>query len=535
MPRFLYRRQPRAVARAVVFFMSGACASAAFCLPVEWEGLAAGVESRGLGRTAMGSGQLVKDLDQLQAEIKAHAQSLSLEEAVVLGLQRNPELLQAFSAIQQYEWQLIAAQRRWYPTLQLQNGNPFFGTSWQTFARNNYAQPAEQLTQPRKQSLKTRQLVVQPGVLASWNMIDPTRQPNINAAASSLQQQKYLFDISARNLILRIQEEYHALQSSQELIESFQQIYKINRAQLEILEARKSIGMATVLDVEQTKSQLFVQLNELVLYTRNYIAQAASLAEVLALPRSQLAIPSEQARPHSPWALPLQDTVSRAIEQREEILASLAAAEAANWEGVTALRSYLPVFSLLATGNLYGWDGYQSVPVSTDPGNSYTRNRQWTAAVGVGFSWSIFDGGIQAANAQAARAQARQQTAQAATTELQVIQQVRSSYGQMQTARVAVNSAREAYRSAQLAQEAARARFEVGVGDITSVVQTIQQLSQAAQQQAQALLSYNNAVSQLYRYSATWPGETVEIVEQRIETMRNNPQLINATSGGDEG
>lgn len=478
------------------------------------------------------SDQLVAELNQLQNEIKADAQSLSLEEAVTIGLQRNPELLQAFSAIQQFEWQMIAAQRRWYPTLQLQNDNPFIGSTWQTFVRDNYASPAE-LNQPRKQSTKTRQLIVQLGALASWNVIDPTRQPNVNAASSSLQQQKYLFDISARNLILTIQESYHALQSSQQLIESFEQIYRINKTQLEILEARKSIGMATVLDVEQTRSQLFVQLNELVLYTRNYIAQAATLAEVLALPRGQLAIPSEQAEPQNPWPLPLQDTVTRAVEQREEILASLAAAEAADWAGVTALRSYLPVFSLLATGNLNGWKGYENVPVSTDPGNSYARSRTWNAAVGVGFNWSIFDGGIQAANAQAARAQARQQTAQAATTELQVIQQVRSSYGQMQTARVAVSSAREAYRSAQLAQEAARARFEVGVGVITSVVQTIQQLSQAATQQAQAVLSYNNAISQLYRYSATWPGGTEQAVEQRIKTMRTDPQPVEVTAGGD--
>lgn len=533
MPVSLQKRCSGATALALAVGINVSNPAVGLCQPTEWEGQATGGISRELGRAVASSEQLVAELKELQAEIKAEARSLSLEEAITLGLQRNPELLQAFSAIQQFEWQLIAAQRRWHPTLQLQNGSPFIGSSWQTFVSNNYATPAEQLNQPRRQSLKTRQLVVRPGALASWNVIDPTRQPNINAAASSLQQQKYLFDVSARNLILTIQEAYHALQSSQKLIESFQEIYRINKTQLEILEARKSIGMATVLDVEQTRSQLFAQLNELIDYTHNYITQAVTLAEALALPRGQLAIPSEQAKPQQPWPLPLQDTVTRAVEQREEILASLAAAEAADWAGVSALRSYLPVFSLLAAGDLYGWNGYQNVPVSEDPGNSYSRSRQWSTAVGMGFSWSIFDGGIQAANAQAARAQARQQSAQAATTELQVIQQVRSSYGQMRTARVAVNGAREAYRSAQLAQEAAWARFAVGVGDITSVVQTIQQLSQAAQQQAQAVLSYNNAVSQLYRYSATWPGESEQAVEQRIKSMRINPQRVDVTAGGD--
>ena len=533
MPISLQKQFSGATVFAVAVGMNFANPIAGLCLPTGLGAQATGLSVTEPVLAETSSEQLVEELKRFHTHIKSDALSLSLEEAITLGLKRNPELLQAFNTIQQFEWQLIAAQRRWYPKLQFQSGTPFIGSSWQTFVSEKYSTPAAQLNQPRKQSLKTRQLVVQPGVFASWNMIDPTRQPNINAATNSLQQQKYLFDVSARNLILRIQEAYHGLQSSQQLIEDFQQIYKINKTQLEILESRKSIGMVTVLDVEQTRSQLFAQLNELVQYTRNYITQAAILAEALSLPRDQLAIPSEQAAPQNPWPLPLQDTVTRAVKQREEILANLAAAEAADWAGVTALRSYLPVFSLLATGNLNGWKGYQNVPVPADPGNSYSRNRTWSAAVGVGFTWSIFDGGIQAANAQAARAQARQQRAQSATTELQVIQQVRSSYGQMQTARVAVNSSREAYRSAQLAQEASRARFEVGVGDITSVVQSIQQLSQAARQQAQAVLSYNNAVSQLYRYSATWPTETEQALEQRIETMRTNPQAGNVTARGD--
>ena len=49
-----------------------------------------------------------------------------------------------------------------------------------------------------------RQILVQPGVIANWNVIEPSRQPNINAAENALKQQKYLFDVSARNLILSI-------------------------------------------------------------------------------------------------------------------------------------------------------------------------------------------------------------------------------------------------------------------------------------------------------------------------------------------
>ncbi|QEY31253.1 TolC family protein [Synechococcus sp. RSCCF101] len=434
---------------------------------------------------------------------------LSLSEAIRLGLENNPRLLEAFSTIQQFEWQLIAAQRQWYPTLQLSNGVPFAGYQWGTFVRNAYALPGARLgDQQRQVATKSQALALQSGASVNWTMLDLSRQPNINAASEALRQQKYLFDISARNIILEIQQEYFAIQSSQLLIDNFQQIYAINRQQLSMLEAQQSVGMVTVLDVEQTRSQLFSQLSQLVDFTNRYIQQSARLAESLALPADSLAIPSERARLQGEWTLSLQDTIDQARRQREEILASLAAAEAADWSGIAALRSTLPVVSLVGTGGLNLLNGYESVAVPEDPGERYALSRQWSAAAGIGFTWSIFDGGIQAANAQALRAQAREQRARAMTSELQVTQQVRSSYAKLRTARVAVESAEQAYRSAELAQEAARARFQVGVGDITSVVQTIQQLSQSVQQRANAMLNYNSAVVELYRFSSTWPGDS---------------------------
>ncbi|TCD55377.1 TolC family protein [Synechococcus sp. BS56D] len=480
--------------------------------------------------------QLVEQLKQLQDQIKANSRPVSLAEAIKLGLQNNPELASSFSAIQQFEWQLIAAQRSWYPTLQLTNGTPFIGSNWGTFVQDQYALPNQQVKElqaqglGRKSATKSQQFVVQPGAQVNWNFLDPTRQPNINAAADSLLQQKFLFDVSARNLVLQIQESYYAIQSNQQLINSFQKIYMINQKQLEILEARKSIGMVTVLDLEQTRSQLYGQLSQLVLYTSNYIEQTALLAQQLALPANQLAIPDQPAQMQGRWQVPLQETIRRAMQQREEILASLAAAESSKWSSVALLRQYLPVFSLVATGSLIGQNGYQNIPVPNDPGSQYARNRQWNAAIGIGFNWMLFDGGIDAANAQAFKTQAQQQLAQAALTELQVTQQVRSSYGQYQTSQVAVTTARQAYRSAEVAQEAARARFEVGVGDITSVVQTIQQLSSAAQQLSQAVLGYNNAVAELYRYSATWPGASQQDVQERLKMMRDSPEPLRPDS-----
>jgi outer membrane protein TolC len=460
---------------------------------------------------------LVKELARLEAQIRAHAKLVTLEEAISTGIRSNPQLLQAFSAIQQYEWQLIAAQRQWYPTIQLNNGLPFAGIQWTSFSQNyNLNSP----TAPSTISNSSVLYAIQPGIGISWNAIDPTRQPNINAASQSLKQQKFLFDESARNLILSIQQSYYAMQSSRQLIDSFRRIYEINEQQLTMIEAQRSIGMTTVLDVESTRSQLFAQLNQLVGYTQAYIDQSASLAQAMALPEGVLVAPSEPAGLLGDWTLPLQETITQARRQREEILASLAAAEAARWTGVAAMRSYLPAFQLAGTGSLIANSGQQR---NTGFNDTATNILNRTTSIGVGFTWSIFDGGIQAANAQAADAQARFQVAQANSLQLQAMQEVRSSYGQLLTSRAALRSAQQAYRSATIAQKAARARFAVGVGDITSVVQTIQQLSQASQQVSEAILSYNTALAQLYRYTAIWPPRTQSEVQQQLQSLRRSP------------
>lgn len=479
------------------------------------------------------SALLVQELKRLTTEIKEKSRPISLGEAISLGISKNPQLAQAFYQIQQYEWQLISVQRQWYPTAQLDNGNPFIGYNWQTYIQSQYStisssQPTSQSNinyqqlQSSTSATSSAYLGIEPGFTLSWTFLDPTRQPNINAASLALKQQKLLFDTSARNLILSIQQTYYQVQSTQQLIDSFNEIYSINERQLSSIDAQRRIGMATVLDLEQQQSQLFIQLNQLVQYTRDYISQSAQLAQLLGLNQNELAIPSDAAILAGEWKLSLEETISKAIETREEIKASIAAAESARWSGLAALRSYLPSFQLVGTGSLLGQSGTQGVPVGSGYSDPSTNSRFWSAAVGLGFTWTMYDGGIQAGNAQALYAQERQQRSQAVVNRLEVVQQVRSSYGQYLTSVVAVQSAQRALTSARKAQEAAQARFQIGVGDITSVVQAIQQLSQSAQILSSSILSYNSSLAQLYRYSSTWPSKSHQAVVETVQSLKKS-------------
>ena len=105
----------------------------------------ANAESSLLNRKEPNSVELIEtdtmpagELIRLKRYLRDNGISLSLNEAIIRGIQRNPELEETFNTIQQFEWQLIAARRRWYPNIRLSNGTPFTGYQWGTFVQNQY-------------------------------------------------------------------------------------------------------------------------------------------------------------------------------------------------------------------------------------------------------------------------------------------------------------------------------------------------------------------------------------------------------------
>ena len=485
--------------------------------------------------------KLLSQLKTLQDQIAVNSVRLSLHDAVAKGVQNNPDLSNQFAQLQQQEWTLISNKRKWNPQLSISNGPGLLSYNWNTYVVENYARPTALngetwkklkpqgrsviASSQRKNSAQSQSLDFNPSATIQWSFYDPSRQPGINSAQNTLDQRKYLLDQAARNLVSSIQVAYFQVQKTRQLIDSFSDIYEINKKQLDILEARLSIGMADVAMVEQQRSQLYIQLTTLVVYTNNYIRETASLAQLLALPADgSLAIPSELAKPQGIWTKSLDETVKDALNTREDILALSSEAEATKWQGIALLRKYLPVFSLVVSGGLTSSKGYPKTYLGIDPGPGYQTNRNWSMSAGIGFNWQ-FDGGQNAANAQAYFANSRSILSRKAMTEDQAVSEVRATYGRMKTSIVAIQAARQSYRSALLAQEAARARFDVGVGDITAVVQTVNQLSDASTQLASAIFNYNSSVSQLYKYSATWPRGSKNEYIQRIDSLRENPSL----------
>jgi outer membrane protein TolC len=172
---------------------------------------------------------------------------------------------------------------------------------------------------------------------------------------------------------------------------------------------------------------------------------------------------------------------AEALRQSPEYRQAKLQTSAAEASVQAASRNFLP--------NVTGTGSYGGSQVELNPG--------W--ALGLFFTWSIFDGGNLIATYQEAKANLGAASARVKVAELTVIQNleqaeiaVEAAQERIQAARVLIASSQENFRLAQ-------GRFDVGVGTILELTDAQLALTQASNTEAQALADYRIALAQLDR------------------------------------
>jgi len=455
--------------------------------------------------------QLRGQLRSLKTDLETRSRAVSLQQAIEAALLSNPDLASAYAQIQGSQWNLIAVRRQWYPTLNASPaGNALLG---QTFTTTNLSGPGSANTHSYTNITATGV-----NVALGWTFFNPSRGPAINAAGETLRQQQLLFDVSARNLVLAVQQTYFQLQEYRQLISAYDEILTNTDRQVKQVEAAFNSGLASIAEVDQIRTQQYSTLSVVISTYRQLLDTAAQLAQAMALPPGALVLPADQLRTVGSWSEPLPATIAQALRLREEIQASLAAAASANWSASSLFNTYWPRFSLGASGSVTNNNQTSGQPGISTTANTTTLN--WNGGVGLGFSWQLFDGGINAASAQASRSRAVQLQNQAASQRLIVTREVEQAYNAYLMSQLGLQSTTAQVQAARQAVTATEERFKVGVETMTSVVQTLAQAIQAANAYATAVRTHNTAVANLYRSSARWPEGTQTLLQQRTTTLK---------------
>jgi len=444
----------------------------------------------------------LQQLDHLSAQLEKRTTNLTLDQALDQGLLNNPGLASAFFDIHGSQWNLIASRRSWYPSLQITGNtvnhkgqsNALLDQTYSSSTTTTDAASATRYAQP---------ISVSPVLVLNWSFFDATRVPAINQALSSLFAQRFLFDVAARNLVLNLQVAYTDVQAEAELVRRYQWLLELTRQQVLLAEVMLQQGRMNQASLDQLHTEQRLQLTRLIDRYQQLFTAANSLAALVAAPPGRLVLASSPFKLVPPWRQDLDSSLQQALAMREEIKQKLALAARDRWSAIRAINGYLPVFGLT------GASAYEDTK-----SDSVNSAQVLKANVGLSFQWSLFDGGIKAADSASLRSQSASQLSAASSQELLVAKQVMDAYNVYITSRLALQNTGVDFRLSQRTVQDAVKAFARN-RDVTTLVQVFNLYISAADRDVGSTRQFNTSIFGLYRYSALWPEGVSEKVAQR--------------------
>lgn len=487
-----------------------ACAAALLVTPVKAEQTLLFREAR--FEHSPEAKQLFNQLQDLENLLIERARRLTLQEVLTLGLKANPQLAAAYARVQGEQWSVVAARRRWSPSLSA--NAPWPGLVAQENRIANSTTPASGTTTV----VTAERSVATPLLNLNWTFFNLSRDAQIQAATNGMLAEQWLFDVSARNLVLELQRDYTDLQESIDLIDEYRALFLISSNEVDMAVGKFQRRQLQRAELEQLRTFQRNQLTRLINATRELLLASARMAERLALPAEAMVLPEEGLQPIEGWPFDLATTLKQAVQLREEIKALAAAADRSGWQAKALLRSYWPELSLQAEGAATNFNTSRGAPGAGALENTVRSN--WVGSVGLGFNWRLFNGGIETAEASNRSAIAVEQRQREAVETLSVEREVKEYYFKYITSKLALDNTKAAKDSASESLVLALKRFNSNQIDSTTLIQVTNQYLDAIWANSSTVQLYNNAVYGLYRASAQWPAGTLPLVQERVEQLK---------------
>ena len=222
------------------------------------------------------------------------------------------------------------------------------------------------------------------------------------------------------------------------IIQYYFPLYENLIKQYSILKEQFASGLIDIVTLSQTRSQLYLTLNQLIGYYNSLFDSSSNLSRNIGVSPDILFTPDSKLARTGNWNLSLQNSLISAEKSREEISAAMSAVESSNQFSRYYIAQYLPTFSLYGSysvnnnwGNSSSKNYYNKdspAEYTSNTSTPYSYNTRSIASIGLSFSWSIFDGGSNYFKSKRQDALAYQNLANVDGQKLLVSQQVRSAF-----------------------------------------------------------------------------------------------------------
>jgi outer membrane protein len=410
---------------------------------------------------------------------------VTLAEVERVAIQQQPQLLVARANTRVAEAQADQARAPMLPQVT--------GTAAYTRQTGNYA--------PRPGATVTTPGVAQPGGASGWTMSPNYDYWNFGVTATQLiydfgqtpqryhaaelnaDAQRFTEQTTRVQIVLTVRRAYFNARANKELVDVARETLDDQNKHLMQVQGYVQVGTQPPIALAQQKAAVANALVQLITAQNNYETAKAQLNQAAGIPGgTDYEVSDEEMPGVADEDQPLEVLAAKAVAARPELAALVKQREVQEATLESARGGYGPTFSASAGATEQGLQLDQMVP-------------NWN--VGVGLTWSIFQGGLTRAQVRQAEAGLESVDAQRSLEELQVRLDVDSARLAVRAAKATMGAVDDALTSAREQLRLAEQRYATGVGNIIELVDAQVAYTGAAAQVVQARYGLASARAQL--------------------------------------
>jgi outer membrane protein len=419
------------------------------------------------------------------------ARRFTLEEAILTALQQNPDILRARQEIERTKGLYIEMRAAILPQISananFQDVDPHITNIPGEGGLNNLGFSTAGAERSYTLSITATQVVFAGGRIVS----------QINSADFQRDSSYYGFRNAIDQIVSTVRQQFYQVLLNRALIGVQEESVNLLQSQLQDQQNRYDAGTVPRFNVLQAQVALSNQYPQLITARNNYRISQLQLAKTLGLdfdPRRGDSAPLEAVGELT--YIPRQMSITRAIAVAKEnrpFLKQQKATVLSNRAQVGVARStYFPQI------NASIGDEYRSSPLTDN-----IRAARGGYIIGATGSWAIWDWGATYGRVKQAKAVLDESKITLDDDVRQVELEVQQAYSNILQGKELIQSQEKNVEQASEALRLAQARLDAGAGTQLEVLDARVQLTTARSTQLQALFTYNAAVADFDRVTAT--------------------------------
>ncbi len=412
--------------------------------------------------------------DKALSKILSNKEKITLERIDYLIRNNSHELKMLEKRIQEAKYLIRSEVSAWYPNLNLSST----GLPQYTIGNTYNELSTDTSNRQAKASLKAT---------LKWDLINPSRIPEIELARDQFEKAELAYSIKLRELLLDAYIQFFNLQKSIQDIRIANDSIKFSETSLKEAIIRKNAGLGAKFDVLEARTQLSKDKQFLVEKIGSKKINERKLAQLINL-KSNIT-PTINAMPNiiGLWDNSLNESIDKGLRYRQEIDDIQLGVSINNNKANISIATNKPTVSIFNSVDGSIARGEIGVASPRTENNINSTN----TTIGIQLNWPIYDGGYGKAKYSASKEKVKEVEAKLALKKSQIKKEIEESFFKLDIAKENIKNSYDAIKSAKEALRLSVLRLEAGITTQREVVNNQRDLTQAEVNYVQALTDYN--------------------------------------------